>query len=115
MNEDARLGSQVLEMAGRLAAVEKQARKTPPGTLLVEIRKVEQAQLAVEGLRADLRGLLEDHARVRSLLGRGDRGLSDEYLKICAAAGESPSRSAAALAQTSRSSRMDEGRRPDKH
>ena len=50
-NADARLGARILETAGRLAALDKQARRTPPRTLLAERRKVEAARLALDELR----------------------------------------------------------------
>ena len=81
-NADARLGARILETAGRLAALDKQARRTPPRTLLAERRKVEAARLALDDLKTELCTLLGEHAVVRALLGRTDRGLSDEYLAI---------------------------------
>jgi hypothetical protein len=81
-NEDARLGARVLETAARLAALQKQARKTPARTLLVERGKVEAAKKILGEVEAELMRLLIEHERVRRDLGRTDWGLSDEYLAV---------------------------------
>jgi hypothetical protein len=84
-NQDANLGARVLEVGARLEKLRKQARRTPPRTLLVEREKVSAAKIALDGVRAELDALLTAHATVRSLLGRTDDRLSDEYLAIRAA------------------------------
>lgn len=57
INRRATLGMLVTNLHQRIPELEKLARKTPPKTLLSEVRKVEAAKLCLPQLRTELETL----------------------------------------------------------
>jgi hypothetical protein len=62
------LGSKIVEMRVRLPELEKQARKTPPKTLLTEVAKVKQAKESLKLCKEQLESLEIEHKSIREHL-----------------------------------------------
>jgi len=61
INRRASTGAQLVALRARIPELEKQARKTPPKTLLSEWIKVRVAKVQLDKARADLAALEQDH------------------------------------------------------
>lgn len=69
INHRASLGSRIVSLKEQIPSLEKEARKTPPKTLLKEREKVAAAKVQLERLKEELPKLEEEYRQARKELG----------------------------------------------
>lgn len=69
MNEKAWFASQIVSLRVRIPQLEKEARRTPPKTLVAERKKVEDAKVALVRAKEDLRRIVGEWTQVCVVLG----------------------------------------------
>ena len=69
INQKASFGSQIVALRERIPQLEKDARRTPPKTLVEERKKVESAKFALIKAKEDLISIVREWTRVCASLG----------------------------------------------